>query len=266
MAAIITGGPARQREARDIPVPLGGMGWIEYAARDVPRIRDFFTGLFGWSVRVKEFAHEGVYVTFTLAGDDVAGLLSARGLTGGAGATGWSPVMRVADVDCTAAKAAEIGASVVIAPNGITGLGRHAMVAGPSQGRMSLLDMLDVRAARSRGCVGWTDIRATNPAATALFLWKLLGWESETLMHEGEEFITVFSLGGRRMASLRRAAPGEASRSLPCIEVGDIAASLCRARDLGGAVLEERASDPVLGCMARLADPLGVDFIVYRPE
>lgn len=242
-------------------VPPGAIGWNEYATTDVERARAFFTGLFGWSTRAKEFAHEGVYITFTMGGHDVAGLLSVNDLAVG-DAAGWFPVIRVSNVDAIVAKASEIGATILAEPTGLAGLGRHAMLAGPSRGRMSLLDLPDDRAVRGIGCVGWNEFHARDPAATALFLWQTFGWNAEALALSDEGLVTVFTFGGHRIASMRKTAPNEPSQCLPCIEVGDVTATIRRARELGGALREERQKDQVLGHAARLVDPLGIEFVV----
>jgi predicted enzyme related to lactoylglutathione lyase len=250
--------------ANETIVPAGGIAWNEYATSDVARSKEFFGGLFGWSTRTKEFGFEGAYTTFTFDGRDVAGLLSLNDLSGTGHRPGWFPVIRVPSVDGTVAKACELGATVLSPPTGIPGLDRHAMLAGPSQGRFSLLELGDGRVARGIGCVGWNEMRVTNPSATALFFWQAFGWNAESLWDDRDGLITTFLQGGERVVSMRKATVGELSRCMPCIEVGDVAAALRRARELGGAVAHERPDDPVLGHVARIVDPLGADFVVHR--
>ncbi len=246
----------------DVTIGLGGVAWNEYAATDVARATTFLCGLFGWTERVKEFGFEGAYHTLSLGGEDVAGVVSTEDLEGPR-VGGWFPVIRVADVDASVARGCELGASVLAAPSGIAGLSRHAMLAGPSHARFSLLCSLDGRAVRGPGCVGWNEIRATNPVATAMFMWQTFGWQAESARTEGDELLTVFTHQGVRVASMRKIGDGETSRCLPCIQVGDVGATVRRARDLGGALVEERRGDPFLGTVARIIDPLGCDFLVY---
>ena len=52
---------------------LGEPCWVDYAASDVPRARDFYTALFGWTA--EEAGEEyGGYLTFLKDGHRVAGL------------------------------------------------------------------------------------------------------------------------------------------------------------------------------------------------
>lgn len=248
----------------DASIPAGGIAWNEYATSDVARAREFLGGLFGWGTRTKEFGFEGAYTTFTFAGRDVAGLLALNDLKGAGDRPGWFPVIRVASVDGSVAKACELGASVLSPPTGLPGLDRHAMLAGPSQGRFSLLELGDGRAARGTGCVCWNEMRVTNPSGTALFFWQTFGWNAESLWDDRDGLVTTFLQGGQRVISMRKSGADEMSRCMPCVEVGDVAATMRRARDLGGAILDAREDDPVLGHTARIVDPLGADFIVYR--
>lgn len=253
--------PARAHER---VVPPGGIAWNEYASPDVGRSREFLCGLFGWTARRKEFGHEGAYETFVFNGRDVAGLLSVSDLEGGSGRAGWYPVFRVQHVDLMAAKACELGATLVCQPSGIAGLGRHAMLAGPSQGRMALLDGLDGRVPLGVGCVTWNELRVSRPSATGLFLWQTFGWNSESYLDDRDGMVVTFRVGDDRVASMRKSRGDESSRCLPCVQVGDVTSTLRRARELGGVLAEERVDDPVLGHYARLVDPLGVDLMVWR--
>jgi predicted enzyme related to lactoylglutathione lyase len=244
-------------------VPLGGIAWNEYATSDVGKAREFFAALFGWSARVKEFAFEGAYTTFTCDGRDVAGLLSLKDLSGAGRKPGWFPVIRTNSVDNAAARAIELGASVLSPPTGLPGLDRHAMLAGPSQGRYALLELGESEIIRGAGCVGWNELRVTNPSATALFFWQTFGWNAESLWDDRDGLVTTFLQGGKRVASMRKAAPDEMSRCMPCIEVMDVQATVRKATELGGALLDGRVDDPVLGNSARINDPLGSDFVVF---
>lgn len=246
-------------------VPNGGIAWNEYASADVPRSREFLSGLFGWTSRRKEFSHEGAYETFMFAGRDVAGLLSVRDLESREGRVGWYPVFRVTGVDAMVAKACELGASLVAGPSGLAGLGRHAMLAGPSQGRLSLLDGLDGRVPLGVGCASWNELRVSHPSATALFLWQAFGWNAESYLDERDGLVVTFRVGEDRVASMRKSHAGEPSQCIPCVEVGDVTSTTRRARELGGAVAEERADDPVLGHYARIVDPMGIELVVMRP-
>ena len=86
------------------------VAWFEIGAPDVDAAKAFYGPLFGWS-----FAPDGTYTLITAAG--------AAGPSGGIFNTGGSIppyavfVVRVADVAATAARAEELGAKVVVAPN-----------------------------------------------------------------------------------------------------------------------------------------------------
>jgi uncharacterized protein len=86
------------------------VAWFEIGAPDVEAAKAFYGPLFGWS-----FAPDGSYTLITVPGG--AGPSGGIFNTGG----GIPPyavfVVRVADVAATAARAEELGAKVVVAPN-----------------------------------------------------------------------------------------------------------------------------------------------------
>ncbi len=250
----------------EVQLPPGAIAWCEYAAADVVMARQFLGRLFGWSSRSKEFSLEGAYVTFMLRDEDrsydVAGLLSQSDLAGTGSRGCWLPVISVPDVDALTARAAELGATILSAPAGFPGLGRHATVAGPSGVRCSLLDIHDGLAARGPGCVRWSELRASDPAKTALFCWQAFGWQAESVRDHDWSLRTVFLHEGHRILSMRKAAPGEPSRCLPCVECADLDGTVLKALELGGSLRERRDDDPIHGRCARIADPLGEELML----
>jgi predicted enzyme related to lactoylglutathione lyase len=260
------GQQATSRGIRDVALPPGGIAWCEYAASDVVMARQFFERLFGWTSRTKEFGVDAAYTTFMIEdGDrrhDVAGLLSLSDLACAPTRGSWLPVVPVDDVDRITAKAADLGALVLSQPVGFPGLGRHATIAGPSGIRCSLVDVRHDVVSRGPGCVRWVEIRAHDPAKTALFAWQAFGWQAESVRDHDWSIRSVFLHHGQRVLSMRKADPGEPSRCLPCIECEDLDRTLLRALELGASVRERRDDDPIHGRCVRLADPLGEEFML----
>jgi predicted enzyme related to lactoylglutathione lyase len=247
----------------EIALAEGAIAWNECASPDVPKTREFFAGLFGWTVRSKEFGlMEGAYSTFVSGTHDVAGLLALSDLNAGSDRRGWFPVIRVADVDAAVTKACGLGAVLLGPPDGLPGLGRHAMLTGPSGVRYSLFDLHDGRSARGLHCVSWTELFATDPPRTALFCYHAFGWRAETVGDRDWGMRTIFTLQGERIASMRRVPAGESSRAIPCVDVADVDRAAVRAVELGGTLLDRRDDDPVMGRMIRITDPVGIEIIV----
>jgi len=193
---------------------------------------------------------------------DVAGLLALGDLAGGPTRGSWLPVIPVPDVDQVTAQAAALGANILSAPVGFPGLGRHATLAGPSGVCCSLVDLHDGRTPRGPGCVRWAELRASDPAKTALFCWQAFGWHAESVRDHDWSLRTVFLHGGHRVLSMRKSEPGERSTCVPCIECSELDATMLRAMELGASLRERREDDPIHGRCVRLADPLGEEFML----
>lgn len=245
----------------EVDVPTGGVVWSEYAATDVGAARAFYTALFGWECRTKDFGREGAYTTFFVrAGNrtfDVAGLLALADLDGGDARGCWMPVMKVHSVDAYTAKSCELGAAMLAPPTGFAGLDRHSILAGPSGIRYALFDAREGRVSRGPYCVRWSELRATDPAKTALFAWQAFGWQAESLRDHDWSLRVTFRHEGHSILSMCKASAGDMSRCLPCIEVPDLDASVEKALTLGAKLLERRDDDPIHGRCARINDPLG---------
>ncbi len=258
-AALAAG--ATHSPIHEVSVATGGVVWSEYAATDVEVAKRFLCGLFGWQSRTKHFGAEGGYTTFFIRegkrSRDVAGLLSLSDLDGAGSRGCWMPVMRVHSVDAVTAKSCELGAAVLAPPTGFTGLDRHAILAGPSGICYALFDARDGHVCRGPGCVRWSELRVTDPSKTALFCWQAFGWLAESVRDVDWSLRVVYMHGGERILSMCKATSGEISRCLPCIETPDLDASVAKAIELGGTLIERRDDDPIHGRCARIADPLG---------
>lgn len=262
----MAGSQVKAGTVSEVDVPTGGVVWSEYAATDVAAARRFYTELFGWESRSKQFGSEGEYVTFFVRSGsrthDVAGLLALADLDGAGSRGCWMPVMKVHSVDGVTAKSCELGASMLAPPTGFAGLDRHSILAGPSGIRYALFDARDGRVARGPGCVRWSELRATDPAGTALFAWQAFGWQVESIRDNDWSLRVTFRHGGHSILSMCKASKGEISRCLPCIEVPDLDAAAARAAALGATVVERREDDPIHGRCVRVVDPLGEPFML----
>jgi predicted enzyme related to lactoylglutathione lyase len=98
--------------------------WNELAASDLVKARDFYTAVFGWAVEGDPGSETAAI--FTVGGRAVCGAHAA-----GAGEPPvWSVWFAVGDCDSSAARASELGGSVVLPPTDMD-FGRGAVVADP---------------------------------------------------------------------------------------------------------------------------------------
>jgi predicted enzyme related to lactoylglutathione lyase len=245
---------------------VGTIAWHELAAADPSVAIDFYGCVFGWQAERKEFEPGVEYVTWSLGGFPVAGMLPLSALRAGGQRSRWLPVVRTPNVDIVAARASELHGSLLAEPAGIQGLSRHATVADPTGAGFGLLCALDGEAMRGPGCVGWTELRTVDPVQAAIFYWQVFGWQAVAAGSLRDHPCTAFTYAGSRMASLARIEPRRerVSRWLPCIEISDLEHTLAAATAAGGQVVEPPASHPILGETAVIDDPQGGEFQVFR--
>lgn len=107
---------------------VGTCTWVELTAAVPTEATPFYEAVFGWEPKVSE-----AYVELTLGGTSVAGVTDPAQGTGG-----WLPYFQVVDPGATAARAQELGASVVLPLTTFDG-GSCAIVRDPQGAVVGLL-------------------------------------------------------------------------------------------------------------------------------
>lgn len=120
------------------PPPLGRVFlWDELMAADVDAAAAFYGRLFGWTPAPVDMGH----MTYTLLnrpdGSNAAGLMAPP--PGTPGPARWVPYLATGDVDATVRLAGELGATRVVPPMDVAGVGRIAMAVDPMGAAFGLL-------------------------------------------------------------------------------------------------------------------------------
>ena len=119
------------KPAGDAPSSAGTFVWDELLATDVEGAKSFYTEVFGWTTADMDMGETGVYTMFRRAGEtDSAGLMQKP--PDAPGPTAWLTYIATDDVDATVEKAGTLGASTLMAPMDIPGVGRIAVLADPT--------------------------------------------------------------------------------------------------------------------------------------
>jgi uncharacterized protein len=110
--------------------------WSELATRDAAKVRDFYTGLFGW--QTKGSANMATYIEFSAGGQPRGGLLPMDDNWKGIPSQ-WGIYFMVPDCDAAMAKAKELGAKVCYGPHDGPGVGRFAGLFDPQGAPFSII-------------------------------------------------------------------------------------------------------------------------------
>jgi predicted enzyme related to lactoylglutathione lyase len=106
------------------------IGWIELAATDGDRARDFYRTLHGWTIT--ETRPSGFhYLEYAVAGTPYGGILPMTKEWGDM-PSHWSVYIRVPDVDACIARTAELGGTVCVPAFDAPGVGRIARIDDPT--------------------------------------------------------------------------------------------------------------------------------------
>ncbi|MEW1658070.1 MULTISPECIES: VOC family protein [unclassified Streptomyces] len=104
----------------------GSLGWVELATDDAEAAVSFYTRIFGWTVR-----SHGTYAQWGIGGADFGGMSTAQARDREDVRPHWLPYFAVESVDGTAARAAESGGMLLMAPTDVPDGPRIAMVRDP---------------------------------------------------------------------------------------------------------------------------------------
>ncbi|KUL38409.1 hydroxylase [Streptomyces sp. NRRL F-4489] len=104
----------------------GSLGWVELATDDPDAAVSFYAEVFGWTVR-----SQGSYAQWGLEGADFGGMCTLESRDREDVRPHWLPYFAVASVDGTAARAAESGGMLLMAPTNVPDGPRIAMVRDP---------------------------------------------------------------------------------------------------------------------------------------
>ncbi|MGH9126779.1 MAG: VOC family protein [Acidimicrobiales bacterium] len=112
--------------------------WFELHTKGYDAALGFYRDVFHWNTETASDTPEFKYTTLNAEGQMLAGVMDASGYLPEAAASFWTVYFGVPDADATAAKAAELGGSVVEPPVD-TPYGRMGTLADPNGARFKII-------------------------------------------------------------------------------------------------------------------------------
>lgn len=243
----------------------GTFSWVDLTTTDHAGAKDFYGALFGWEFEDNEIPGDGgVYTMCKLDGEYVAAIPSATDRH----PPHWNSYVTVSSADDAAAKAKELGGTVIEEPFDVMSAGRMALVADPTGAALCVWEPRDAIGAgrvNDPGSLTWNELHTPDPAAALRFYGGLFGWSGQEMdTGEGNPNYTVIRNGERTNGGVMEAQQGEPSSWIPyfVVESRDDAAD--EATELGGR--EFLRTDMEQGRIAILTDPQGAVFAVFEGE
>lgn len=125
----------------EVRTKQGMFSWNELLAKDVEAAKSFYTQLFGWGSEDMAGGDGSQYTVFKIGDEQVAGLMALPAQAEQMGAPPyWGAYITVDDVDGTAQKAQQLGATVLVPPMAVPGVGRFCTIQDPQGAVISFIN------------------------------------------------------------------------------------------------------------------------------
>ena len=118
----------------------GAFSWVELRTPDLEGSIEFYTALFGWTVRIDEMGM-GPYGMINIGDIGIGGMSAPMGEDV---PPHWGGYVTVNDADAAAEKAAGTGGTVIVPPMDIPEVGRFTMIQDPQGAMLSAIKYVEV--------------------------------------------------------------------------------------------------------------------------
>jgi predicted enzyme related to lactoylglutathione lyase len=160
--------------------PAGVPCWVDAVHDEPAAAAAFYAGVLGWEMEDALPPDAGAhYFMASVRGRRVAAV-GSRPAPMPAGAA-WNTYVAVDDADAAAARAAELGATVVMPPADVGDAGRMAALADPEGALFLVWEAGTTHGAElvnAPGSWNFSGVNARDPGAAAAFYGALFGWEA----------------------------------------------------------------------------------------
>ncbi len=248
----------------------GTPSWAELSTSDDKSAVVFYGSLFGWTDDPQEMSPTMSYHMQKLNGLEAAAIYQQGEEEKGQGVPPhWNTYFTVDDVDQSAAKAEQLGATIIFGPMDVFDAGRMVYMQDP-QGAMFAVwqakEHIGVRIKNETGALIWNELMTSDPEKATQFYSGLLGMGSSKM--QGPMDYTLLNVGGTDVAGLM-SIPEEMGSVPPhwtvYFGVDDADATAKKAETLGGSIIMPPMDIPEIGRFAGLQDPQGAMFSIFQP-
>jgi len=251
--------------------PPGTFCWVDLATNDVEAAKRFYTGLFGWDAKDMPAGDAGTYTMLEKDGKSVCGLFAIMPQMLEAGVPPhWQSYVSVENIAETAARAAELGATLLAPPFDVMEAGRMAAVEDPTGAALALWQPkqhIGAEVFREPNTLCWNELYTKDPDAATAFYTGLFGWSVNKMTGVAGQPYSEFKLGDHSVGGMLEIQEewGEVPPNWSVyFAVEDCDATLERAKSLGGKADMPRMDIKDIGRFAVLQDPQGAHFAVIQ--
>ena len=171
---------------------LGTFVWHDLMTTDVAAARAFYTEVIGWKLQDWEDAKGSEPYTMWLAGEKaIGGVATLPDEAKKMGAPPhWHAYVGTPDVDATAARATELGATLLVPPRDIPKVGRFSIIQDP-QGAVQAAFTPEggegTAPGQGPGFFSWAELMTSDLDGAVAFYEALYGWQETRTMDMGPD-------------------------------------------------------------------------------
>jgi predicted enzyme related to lactoylglutathione lyase len=241
--------------------PVGTFSWVDLQTDDLDRAKSFYGDLLGWSYGDVPIGDGAVYSMAQVQGHNVAGLGERQDESM---PPHWNCYVTVEDADASAARAAELGATLLAEPFDVFDAGRMAAFADPQGAVLSVWqpkENIGAGLVNAVGALTWNDLITPDVEASADFYRALFGWAIAEIEGSGGQYWSITN-GGRLNGGIMPLPPGGHPAWNLYFACEDTDATLAKAKELGGETVMGPMDVPNGSRFAILRDPSNAVFSV----
>jgi uncharacterized protein len=219
----------------------GTFSWVDLQTSDQDAAKAFYADLLGWDYEEVPIGDGTTYSMAKLQGHSVAGIgpLQGEGMP-----SHWNCYVTVADADASAARAAELGATLLAEPFDVFDAGRMAAFQDPQGAILSVWqakENIGAGLVNVPGALTWNDLLSSDPETSAAFYRELFGWQIQEIPESDGQYWSIAN-DGNLNGGILAMPPGAHPAWNLYFGVEDAEAAAARAQELG--------AETVMGPMA----------------
>ena len=257
----------------------GMFNWVDLMTTDVEGAKEFYSTLLGCETVDNPVGDDFVYTLLSRNGKNIAGMspLMPDMLEHGV-PPHWNSYVAVANVEEAAAKAAGLGATLIMPPMDVMDFGRMASIIDPTGAALNLWEAkthIGVELIGEAGAFCWAELYTHDTEAAGNFYTNLFGWEAQQVEGGGGMPYNLFTSGGpftsggSPVGGMLAIQPiwGEVPPNWTVyFGVENLDAALEKVNALGGSVQVQPMSVPNVGRFSLVTDPQHVYVMLIELE
>jgi len=241
--------------------PPGTFSWVDLNTDDQDASKAFYASLLGWQYNDIPIGDGNHYSMAQVGGHDVAAITP---MPPGTDVVHWNCYVTVANADAGAARAVELGATLLAEPFDVFDAGRMAAFADPQGAVLSVWqakENIGAGLVNAPGALSWNDLLSPDVEASAAFYRDLFGWEVTEVEASDGQYWSITN-GGRLNGGMMPLPPGGHPAWNLYFACEDADATIARAGEHGAETVMGPIDVPNGSRFAILRDPSNAVFSV----